>query len=121
MSGNYQSCGHERYLPNGNQVVESQILARIPVDTVDTNPIVFEDAGNDMFQISPHQKSLDSLDLWLTDEFGRSLSEVSPDQYLDGMLNYKVTLRFDEIFQADLGPPRFKTDEKNLVTNKLII
>ena len=120
MSGNYQSCGHERFLPSGNQVVESQIFARIPIsDPVDTNPIIFEDNGNLMFQISPHQRNLDSLDLWLTDEFGRSLGEVSPNQYLDGMLNFTVTLRFDEIFHAVLGHG-FKTDARHLVTNKLI-
>ena len=120
MSGNFQSCGHERFLPSGNQVVESQIFARIPVaDPVDSNPLIFEDNGNDMFQISPHQKNLDGIDLWLTDEFGRSLAEVSPNQYLDGMLNFTLTLRFDEILQAALGPG-FKTDARNLVTNKLI-
>lgn len=120
MSGNYQSTGHERFLPTCNQVVESQIFARIPVvDLVDSNPLIFEDNGNLMFQISPHQNSLDSIDLWLTDEFGRSLAEVSPNQYLDGMLNFTLTLRFDEILQAALGPG-FKTDARNLVTNKLI-
>ena len=120
MSGNFQSCGHERFLPNGNQVVESQILARIPIgDPIDfIKPIVYEDNGNDMFQISPHQKNMDGIDLWLTDEFGRSLSEVSPDQYANGMLNFTLTLRFDEILHAvNHG---FKTNEKNLVTNKLI-
>ena len=120
MSGNYQSCGHERFLPNGNMVVESQIFARIPVaDPVDSNPLIFEDNGNDMFQISPHQKNLDGIDLWLTDEFGRSLSEVSPNQYRDGMLSYTVTLRFDEILHAVNGHG-FKTDVRNLVTNKLL-
>ena len=121
MSGNYQSTGHERFLPNGNQVIESQIFARLPVaDPLDPDPIVFQDNGNDMFQINPHQKSLDSLDLWLTDEFGRSLSEVSPSQYQDGMLNYTVTLRFEQLMEAKLSPPGFKTDAKNIVTNKLI-
>ena len=74
---NFQSTGHERFLPNGNQVVESQIIARIPVDSINTTPIIFQDNGNQMFQLTLNQKSLDSLDLWLTDEFGRSLSEVS--------------------------------------------
>ena len=119
MSGNYQSTGHERFLPNSNQVVESQIFARIPVaDPVDQNAIVYQDNGNDMFQINPHQKSIDSLDLWLTDEFGRSLGEVSPSQYKDGMLNYTVTLRFEKLMDAKISPG-FKTEAKNLVTNKL--
>ena len=120
MGGNYQSTGHERFLPNSNQVVESQIFARLPVtDPVDQNPIVFQDNGNDMFQIAPQQKSLDSLDLWLTDEFGRSLAEVSPSQYEDGMLNYTVTLRFEQLMEAKIGPG-FKLEAKNLVTNKLL-
>lgn len=120
MSGNYQSTGHERFLPNGNQVIESQIFARIPVDDpVSTNPIIFQDNGNEMFQINPHSKSLDSLDLWLTDEFGRSLSEVSPSQYEDGMLNYTVTLKFSHLMEA-ITKPGFKTQANNIVTNKLI-
>ena len=73
-----------------------------------------------MFKLSPHQRSLDSLDLWLTDEFGRSLSEVSPSQYSDGMLNYTVTLKFDHLTEAKISPPAFKTASENLVTNKLI-
>jgi hypothetical protein len=120
MSGNYPSTGHERFLPNGNQVIESQIFARIPVDDpVSTNPIIFQDNGNDIFQLNPHSKSLDSLDLWLTDEFGRSLSEVSPLQYEDGMLNYTVTLRFEHLMEA-INKPGFKTTSANIVTNKLI-
>ena len=121
MSGNYQSTGHERFLPNGNQIIESQIFARLPVgDPLDPDPIIYQDNGNDMFQINPYQKSLDSLDLWLTDEFGRSLSEVSPSQYQDGMLNYTVTLRFEQLMEAKLSPPGFKTEAKHIVTNKLI-
>jgi hypothetical protein len=120
MSGNYQSTGHERFLPNGNQVIESQIFARIPVDDqVSTNPIIYQDNGDEMFQINPHSKSLDSLDLWLTDEFGRSLSEVSPSQYEDGMLNYTVSLRFAHLIEA-ISKPQFKTEANHLVTNKLI-
>ena len=120
MSGNYQSTGHERFLPNGNQIIESQIFARIPVDDpISTNPIIFRDNGNEMFQLNPHQKSIDSLDLWLTDEFGRSLSEVSPSQYEDGMLNYTVTLRFEHLIEA-ISKPGFKTEANNIVTNKLI-
>ena len=119
MSGNYQSTGHERFLPNGNQVIESQIFARIPVDDpVSINPIIFQDNGNEIFQINPHSKSLDSLDLWLTDEFGRSLSEVSPQQYEDGMLNYTVTLRFAHLIEG-ISKPGFKTSSENIVTNKL--
>ena len=120
MSGNYQSTGHERFLPNGNQVIESQIFARIPVgDPVSTDPIIYQDNGNEMFQLNPNSKSLDSLDLWLTDEFGRSLSEVSHSQYEDGMLNYTVTLRFAHLMEA-ITKPQFKTAANNLVTNKLI-
>jgi len=122
MAGNYQSTGHERFLPNGNQVIESQIFARIPVDdAVSTDPIIYQDNGNEMFQLNPRaQHSIDSLDLWLTDEFGRSLSEVSPMQYADGMLNYTVTLKFSNLMDAKIGQPHFKTEANNLVTNKLI-
>lgn len=122
MSGlsQYQSVGHERYLPLGNQVIESQIWARIPVaDPLDTKPIIFDDNGNDMFQLSPNQRSLDSLDLWITDEFGRSLAEVSPGQYADGMLNFTLTIKFEHITPAKTPLPNFKTLDQNLVTNNL--
>jgi hypothetical protein len=77
MSGAFQSTGHARFMPNGNQVIESQIFARIPVNyPVSTDPIIFQDNGNEMFQMNPHSKSLDSLDLWLRDEFGRSLAKL---------------------------------------------
>eukprot|EP00966_Prymnesium_polylepis_P121217 2801773-Prymnesium_polylepis.1 len=121
MSGAFQSVGHERFMPNGNQVIESQIFARIPVnDPASTDPIIFQDNGNEMFQMNPQLKSVDSMDLWLTDEFGRSLSEVSTMQYEDGMLNYTVTLKFSHIMDGKIGPPHFKTSPENLVTNKLM-
>jgi hypothetical protein len=121
MAGQYQSTGHERFLPNGNQVIESQIFARIPVENVvSTNPIIYQDNGNEMFQLNPHSHAIDSMDLFLTDEFGRSLSEVSPQQYEDGMLNYTVTLKFSHLMDGKIGPPHFKTEANNLVTNKLI-
>ena len=95
MGGHYQSIGHERFIPNNpNQIIESQIWARIPI-TTDANPIIYVDNGADMFQLNPQQRSLISLELFLTDEWGRSLAEVSPGQVGDGMLNFTATIRFD--------------------------
>lgn len=99
MGGHFQSIGHERFIPNNpNQVIESQIWARIPVDNpASLTPIIFQDNGNDMFTLQPSQRNLDSLEIFLTDEYGRSLAEVSPGQTADGMLNFTATIRWDVI------------------------
>ncbi len=119
MSGAYQSVGHERYLPNGNSIIESQIWARIPIsDPTSTNPIIFEDNGNEQFQLNPTQRNLDSLDLWITDEFGRSLAEVSPHQYEDGMMNFTATIKWSHLTLAKPSPNSFKTP-KDLETKPI--
>ena len=84
-------------LPNNpNQVIESQIWARIPVDNpASLTPVIYQDNGNDMFTLEPSQRNLDSLELFLTDEWGRSLAQVSPGQVADGMLNFTTTIRWD--------------------------
>lgn len=118
MGGHFQSIGHERFIPNNpNQVIESQIWARIPIDDpTSLNPVIFHDSGSDMFTIEPSQRNLDTLELFLTDEWGRSLAEVSPGQVADGMLNFTATIRWDVMTPAKtLAHERLRTE--NLATN----
>ena len=102
MGGHFQSIGHERFIANNpNQVIESQIWARIPVENpASLTPVIYQDSGSDMFTLEPSQRNLDSLELFLTDEWGRSLAEVSPGQVADGMLNFTATIRWDVMTPA---------------------
>ena len=114
MGSAFQSVGHERFLPNGNMVIESQIWARIPIEKQGTtDPIVYQDTGAEMFVLNPQQRSLDSVELFLTDEFGRSLSEVSSGQVADGMLNFTCTIRWD-IMTPKNKVPGFKPTSQNM-------
>ena len=53
-----------------------------------------------MFTLEPSQRNLDSLELFLTDEWGRSLAEVSPGQVADVMLNFTATIILDVMTPA---------------------
>ena len=114
-TGNFQSTGHERFLPNSNQAISSQIFARIPIHdpTLDT-PIIFQDNGSDMFRIQPGMKSLESLEMFLTDEYGNTIPEISPNQVADGLLSFTVTLRFDVLTPAKSPVPSFIPTKKNI-------
>jgi len=108
MSGNYQTFGHEQYLPNGNGLTETQIFARIPLSRACYDPIfefvTYEDS-NDIFQIDLQQKHLDSLELYITDDKGRLLAEVDPLQADLGLMSFKCVLRWDHIGQNH--PPSY--------------
>ena len=45
------------------------------------------------------QKSLDSLELYVTDDKGRLLAEVDPRQADLGLMSFKCVLRWDHITQ----------------------
>lgn len=109
LGQNFQSLGHERYLPSGNMLMESQIWARIPIPLHtkkhDFDPIIFEDSGGDMFQLRPSQHSLDSLELWLTDEYGRTMPDISVGQAADGMKGFTCTVRWDVMTPDKKTPP----------------
>ena len=107
MSGNYQTYGHERYLPDQNGLTETQIFARIPLTRAcfdEVFPFVtFEDA-NDTFQLNLQQKTLDSLELYVTDDKGRLLAEVDPRQADLGLMSFKCVLRWDHVTTPPLPP-----------------
>ena len=100
MSGNYQTFGHERYLPDQNGLTETQIFARIPLNRACFDPIfefvTYEDS-NDLFQLNLQQKHLDSLELYVTDDKGRLLAEVDPRQADLGLMSFKCVLRWDHL------------------------
>ena len=100
MSGNYQTYGHERYLPDQNGLTETQIFARIPLNRACFDPIfefiTYEDS-NDLFQINLQQKHLDSLELYVTDDKGRFLAETDPQQSDLGLMSFKCVLRWDHL------------------------
>ena len=108
MGGNFQTYGHERYLPDQNGLTETQIFARIPLTRACFDPIfefvTYEDA-NDLFQLNLQQKTIDSLELYVTDDKGRLLAEVDPQQADLGLLSFKCVLRWDHLVAPP--PPAF--------------
>ena len=121
MGGNYQTFGHERYLPDQNGLTETQIFARIPLNRACFDPIFefvqYEDS-NDLFQINLQQKHLDSFELYVTDDKGRLLAEVDPRQADAGLMSFKCVLRWDHIAanQASKYQPRVITNPRHVPT-----
>lgn len=100
IAGNYATYGTERFLPDENGLTETALFARIPLNKTCFDDffsfIQFEDS-NDLYQIHMQQKAIDQLELFVTDDKGRLLSEVDPLQADLGMLNFKVVLRWDHM------------------------
>lgn len=98
-TGNFMSTGHESHIADSYSIVESSIFARIPFDdsTFDeTHEVIqFEDTGGDAFQSMLTRKSLDNLDIRVTDAKGRSLANIDPTQSDLGLLAYKMAIRVD--------------------------
>lgn len=98
-TGNFMSTGLESHIAESQQIVESSIFARIPFANAtfdETHEVVqFEDTGGDAFQSMLTRKSLDNLDIRITDGKGRSLANIDPSQSELGLLSYKMALRFD--------------------------
>ena len=121
MGGNYQTFGHECYLPDQNGLTETQIFARIPLNRACFDPIFefvqYEDS-NDLFQINLQQKHLDSFELYVTDDKGRLLAEVDPRQADAGLMSFKCVLRWDHIAanQASKYQPRVITNPRHVPT-----
>jgi hypothetical protein len=108
MGGNFQTYGHERYLPDRNGVTDTQIFARIPLERASYDEffpfVTFEDT-NDLFVLNLQQKSLDSLELHVTDDKGRLLAEVDPRQADLGLMSFKVVLKWEHLTSPP--PPPF--------------
>ena len=98
-TGNFMSTGHEVHIPDSLRLVESSLFARIPFDDSTFSEvhevIQFEDNGGDAFQSYLTRKSLENLEIRVTDAKGRSLANVDHTQEEVGMLSFKMVLRFD--------------------------
>ena len=107
MGGNFQTYGHERFLPDRNGVTDTQIFARIPLERASYDEffpfVTFEDTNN-LFQLNLQQKSLDSLELYVTDDKGRLLSEVDPRQADLGLMSFKVVLKWEHLTSPPPSP-----------------
>ena len=98
-TGTFMSTGHESHIEDSFRLVESSIFARIPFarsafDEVH-EVVQFEDNGGDSFQSILTRKSLENLDIRITDSKGRSLASVDPIQSDLGLMAFKMAIRFD--------------------------
>lgn len=105
-SGNYQSYGFERDLPNQQGVTPTQIWARIPITNqfyIDITPfITFEDPNN-LFEMFLNQTQLSQVYFEVTDDKNRQLPQVNTgingaqSQAQVGLLSFKLTFKFETI------------------------
>ena len=101
-TGNFQSTGFESHVVNthNDRVVESSMFARIALQSLHKEgefyeTITFEDNGGDAFQSMITRKSLENIEIRVTDAKGRSLANIDPTQSDLGLLAYNLVLRFD--------------------------
>ena len=98
-TGNYMSTGFESFAIESNRLIESPIFARIPFDDstfTETHEVVsYEDSGGDMYQSFLQRKSIDTLDIRVTDARGRSLATLDPTQADEGLMAFRLCLRWD--------------------------
>lgn len=98
-TGNFMTTSLDAGLVDNMRLVESSIFARIPFpdSTFDENHEMIEyfDAGGDAFQSMLTRKSLENLELRVTDSKGRSLASANPQQSDLGLLGFTMSLRFD--------------------------
>jgi hypothetical protein len=100
-TNNYQSVNFERDTPLSSQeVIPSSIFARIPLvhpvyqEALEGAFIEFTDP-NGIFAIMLDQQQLNTVEFQVTDDRGRPLPSVAPGQSAAGLLNYKMTVKFD--------------------------
>ena len=107
-TGNFMSTGHESHAADSLRLIESSLFARIPFDdstfTEAHEVVQFEDNGGDMYQSLLSRKSLDTLDIRVTDARGRSLANVDPTQADSGLMAFRMVLRWD-LFVPPPMPP----------------
>ena len=98
-TGNFMTTSLESHIQDSIRLVESSLFARIPFDSSSFDEIhecvQYEDNGGDSFQSFLTRKSLDHIEMRVTDSKGRSLANVDHTQEEEGMLSFKAVLRFD--------------------------
>lgn len=91
-NSNYQTLNHEKYLPDGSYLTESNILARFPLETAsfsESHPFVKYHDSNNLFSLSMDRKHLDSIELYITDSKGRIIG--------DEKTTFKCVLRWEKV------------------------
>ena len=116
-SGNYQTYGFEKDLPNQQGLTPTQIFARIPLSRAFFDPefefISFEDP-NALFSMFLQQTQLSQVYFTITDDKGRLIEEVAEGQADAGNLSFKMSFRW-EVLQDELPPDEKRLKESNLV------
>jgi hypothetical protein len=115
-TNNYESTGHNTNVEDSNRVVESSIFARIPFSRSsfdEVHEVVEYQDTNDVFQTFLVRKSLENISLKVTDARGRSLAQLDPTQADNGLMAFRLCLRWD-LFQyakkEHVPPPEFHSD-----------
>lgn len=115
-SGNYQTYGFEKDLPNQQGLTPTQIFARIPLSRAYFDPqfefISFEDP-NALFSMFLQQTQLSQVFFTITDDKGRLIQEVAVGQAAAGNLSFKMSFAWEVL--VDELPP----DEKRLKLENL--
>jgi hypothetical protein len=116
-SGNYQTFGFQKGLPNRSGLTPTQIFARIPLKKAYFSPedefVDFEDTNNN-FTMFLHQTQLSAVKFTLTDDKGRLIPEVAPRQAEEGSLSFKMSFKW-EVVVDELPPSDKKLLPKNIV------
>jgi len=116
-SGNYQTYGFEKDLPNQQGLTPTQIFARVPLSRSYFDPefefITFEDTNN-LFSLYLEQTQLSQVYFTITDDKGRLIEEVAVGQARTGNLSFKMSFRW-EVLTDELPP-----DEKRLKIENLL-
>ncbi len=115
-SGNYQTFGFEKDLPNQQGLTPTQIFARIPLSRAYFDPefefVSFEDP-NSLFSMYLNQTQLSQVYFTITDDKGRLIQEVADGQAENGNLSFKMSFRW-EVIVDDLPPDSRKLNINNV-------
>lgn len=118
-SGNYQTFGFEKDLPNQQGLTPTQIFGRIPLTRAYFDPqfefISFEDP-NSIFSMYLSQTQLSQVLFTITDDKGRLIQEVADGQADAGNLSFKMSFRWEAL--VDDLPPSERTLNMRDVSKK---
>jgi hypothetical protein len=116
-SGNYQTYGFEKDLPNQQGLTPTDIFARISLNRAYFDPqfefVSFEDP-NGLFSMLLTQTQLSQVYFAITDDKGRLIEEVAGGQAKEGNLNFKMSFRW-EVLVDDLPPDERRIRAENLL------
>lgn len=98
-TNNYASPSLDRDSGNLTALAPTSILARIPISAAtydDVNEVIsYQDPGAQVFSTYIESKFLESLNLSLTDDKSRPISEVASGESKVGTISYKFTLKWE--------------------------